>query len=146
MHGWRGRPLLRRNCDEQPPTPNTLGTPRQLVRLGVFNRCRVLAFQARCRHLASSALFLSSPSPSASPALYISLALSLSISRELSLYLCLSPQPTLSSNVHGVFAHSAEISRFAAGLLSNKNVIRSSNCACHPCAGAMRIFSVSFQF
>jgi len=28
----------------------------------------------------------------------------------------------------------------------NKNLIHFSICACHPCAGAMLIFSVSFQF
>ena len=29
---------------------------------------------------------------------------------------------------------------------NKKNVIHFSICACHPCAGAMLIFSVSFQF
>jgi hypothetical protein len=29
---------------------------------------------------------------------------------------------------------------------SAKNLVRFSICACHPCAGAMLIFSVSFQF
>ena len=30
--------------------------------------------------------------------------------------------------------------------LSPKNLVHFSICACHPCAGAMLIFSVSFQF
>ena len=30
--------------------------------------------------------------------------------------------------------------------MSKKNLLHFSICACHPCAGAMLIFSVSFQF
>ena len=33
-----------------------------------------------------------------------------------------------------------------AGPKRKKNCVRFSICACHPCAGAMLIFSVSFQF
>ncbi len=31
-------------------------------------------------------------------------------------------------------------------LAATKNLVHFSICACHPCAGAMLIFSVSFQF
>ena len=45
---------------------------------------------------------------------------------------------TLTSNVSGIMRH--------VGAGRAKNWLHFSICACHPCAGAMLIFSVSFQF
>ena len=39
-----------------------------------------------------------------------------------------------------------DFSEFAGYIKETKNCVHFSICACHPCAGAMLIFSVSFQF
>ena len=39
-----------------------------------------------------------------------------------------------------------ELLTVLVALLHGKNLLHFSICACHPCAGAMLIFSVSFQF
>ena len=46
----------------------------------------------------------------------------------------------------GVSFSGLGITRAAGELRGEKNCLHFSICACHPCAGAMLIFSVSFQF